>query len=95
VKINFKDSNIHTITINNFFGKPIDTGPLTETITIPCSKKFKEFVDFVCKLTEGSIEELGHRYLLQGMIRDMEDIFSLEPYLDKSLREVLDKSPQA
>ena len=81
-----------SVTINNFFGKSIDTGPLTETITIPCSKKFMELVDLVCKLTDREISELGHRYLLEGVIRDIKDIFSVEPYLDKSLREVLKRS---
>jgi len=69
--------------------RPTDTGLLTETITIPCSKQFKELVDLVCKLTDQEISELGHRYLLEGMTRDIKDIFSVEPYLDKSLREVL------
>ena len=69
--------------------RPIDTGPLTETITIPCSKKFKELVDLVCKLIDREISELGHRYLLEGMTRDIKDIFSVELYLDKTLREVV------
>ena len=72
--------------------RPIDTGPLTETITIPCSKKFKELVDLVCKLIDREISELGHRYLLEGMTRDIKNVFSVEPYLDKSLREVLKRS---
>jgi len=60
-----------------------------ETITIPCSKQFKELVDFVCKLTGQDIAELGHGYLLEGMARDIKDVFSMEPYLDKALREIL------
>ncbi len=72
--------------------RPTDTGPLTETITIPCSKQFKELVDFVLRLTDQEISELGHRYLLEGMTRDIRDIFSVEPYLDKPLREVLKRS---
>lgn len=55
----------------NISTRPINTGPLTETITIPCSKGFKELVDLVCKL------------------RDIKEIFSVEPYLDKPLREAL------
>jgi len=43
----------------------------------------------VCKLQDQDIETLAHRWILEGMIKDMEDIFSLEPYLDKSLRKVL------
>jgi len=70
---------------------PINTGPLTETITIPCSKKFRDLVDLVCKLTNREISELGHRYLLEGMTKDIKNIFSMEPYLDKPLKEILKK----
>ena len=48
--------------------------------------------EFVSRLTGQEIGELGHRYLLEGMIRDIKDIFSMEPYLDKTLREVLKRS---
>jgi hypothetical protein len=58
-------------------------------------KARRELVDFVCKLEGQDIGLLGHRWMLQGTIKDMESVFSLEPYMDKSLREVLDKSPQA
>ena len=67
----------------------INTGPLTEIITIPCSKRFKELVDFVSRLIDKEISELGHKWILEGMARDIKDIFSMEPYLDKSLREIL------
>jgi len=64
--------------------KSIDTGPLTETITIPCSKSFRELIDFVCRLEGQDIGLLGHRWILQGMIKDINNIFSVEPYLDKT-----------
>ncbi len=89
MKIDFKDSAIQNLTINQFNSGAYDTGPLTETITIPCSKQFKELVDLVCRLTGQDIAELGHRYLLEGMARDIKDVFSVEPYLDKTLREIL------
>lgn len=89
MKIDFKDSTIQNLTINHFNSGAYDTGALTETITIPCSKQFKELVDFVSRLTGQDIAELGHRYLLESMARDIKDIFSVEPYLDKPLREVL------
>lgn len=69
--------------------RPIDTGPLTETITIPCSKHYKELVDYMVRLTGQDIDTLGHRWILQGMIKDIERIFEFELYLDKSLKEVL------
>ncbi len=43
----------------------------------------------MCKLEGQDIGILGHRWILQGMIKDIERIFELEPYLDKELREVL------
>lgn len=89
MKINFKETTIQNLTINQFSSGAIDTGPLTEIITIRCSKKFMELINLVCKLTDREVSELGHRYLLQGMTRDIKDIFSMEPYLDRTLREVL------
>ena len=41
------------------------------------------------RLTGQDIDTLGHRWMLQGMIRDIERIFELEPYMDKELREIL------
>jgi len=80
--ISFKDSTIQNLTINQFNSGAYDTGPLTETITIPCSKQFKELVaqrlnpkgvgstDLLSnrggKLTGQDIEELGRRYFLEG-----------------------------
>jgi len=93
MKISFTDSTIENLTINQFNSGAMDTGPLTETITIPCSKQFKELVEFVSRLTNREISELGHRYLLEGMTKDIKNVFSVVPYLDKSLREVLDKKP--
>ena len=89
MEISFKDSTIESLTINQFNSGAMDTGPLTETITIPCSKQFKELVDMVCRLTDKEISELGHRYLLEGMTRDIKDVFLMEPYLDKRLRKVV------
>lgn len=89
MKINFRNGDIQTVTINNYFGKTTNTGPLWEEIKIPCSKEFKELVDFVCKLTGQDLGELSHRYMVEGVTRDIKDVFSVEPYLDRRLKELL------
>jgi hypothetical protein len=88
MRINFQDSTIETVNINTP-GPAVDTGPLTEQITIPCSKRFKRLFDFVCKLTEKDLQVLGHGYLLAGILEDLKGHFEIEPYLDKTVREFL------
>ena len=88
MRMNFQGSTIKTLNINP--PRPaVDTGPLTEQITIPCSKRFRRLFGFVCRLTDKEMQVLGHGYLLEGILRDLKDHFEVEPYLDKPLRELL------
>ena len=91
MKINFRNGDIQTVTINNYFDKASDTGELSEEIRIPCSKEFSELVGLVCKFKGQEIGELGHKCLVKGIAREIENIFLKEPYFDKSLREILKK----
>ena len=88
MRINFQGSTIKTVNINPP-GPAIDTGPLTEEITIPCSKRFKRLFDFTCKLMGKDLQTLGHEYLLAGILKDLKGHFEVEPYLDKTVRELL------
>ncbi len=42
-------------------------------------------------LTDSTKTEMGYRYFIEGIKKDIGDIFGIEPYLDKTLREVLRK----
>jgi len=88
MSIRIENSNIKTMIINPP-GPAVDTGPLTEEITIPCSKRFRRLFGFVCRLTDKEMQVLGHGYLLEGILRDLKDHFEVEPYLDKTVREFL------
>lgn len=70
----------------------ISTGKKDQRITITCSEKFKELVDFIAKLTDANPSELGQRYFLEGMMKDMGQMFMTEPHLEKTLREILQKN---
>ena len=72
----------------------ISTGKKDQNITIRCSEKFKELVDFIAKLLDSNASELGQRYFLQGMTQDIGQMFIAEPNLDKTLREILEKKDQ-
>lgn len=69
----------------------ISTGKKDQRITITCSEKFKELVDFISNLTDSSPSEMGQRYFLEGMMKDLGQMFIAEPHLEKPLREILQK----
>lgn len=69
----------------------ISTGKKDQRITITCSEKFKDLVDFISKLTNSSPSEMGQKYFLEGMMKDIGNMFIAEPYLEKSLREIFQK----
>jgi len=74
---------------------PISTGKKTQRITFTCTDKFKEFVNFVANhLLDSNESELGQRYFLEGLTRDIGQFFLAEPNLEKTLREILQKENQ-
>jgi len=60
-------------------------------IPIAASPEFKEFVEMMARKLGVSTSELGHRYFVEGLQRDVAETFLPEPHLDKSLREVMAK----
>ena len=72
----------------------LSTGKKDQRITITCSEKFKELVDFIAKLTDTDPSKLGQRYFLEGMMKDLGEMFIAEPYLESTLREILQKNLQ-
>jgi len=78
-----------TIKIN--FNTSQDLGKLDERITIACSKDFKGFVERISSIWACTISAACHRYILEGIRKDLGAIFGAEPHLDKSLKDVLKK----
>lgn len=75
------------------FSKPrIDSGKKTERIPTAVSSELKEFVDKMAQMQGVSVSELVHRYVVEGLKNDVVNIFIPEPHMDKSLREILQKT---
>jgi hypothetical protein len=90
MKVNLSNSTIENLTIN-ITEKTVDTGPITKTIEISCSRRFKEFLEYLSETRGQPLAEMLHRYLVEGASKDVKEIFMLEPYLHKPLRELLKK----
>ena len=76
--------------LNLSFDKPIiSNGKKDQRITITCSERFKELVDFIASLTNSSPSEMGQKYFLEGMMKDIGNMFMAEPHLEKTLRQIL------
>lgn len=75
----------------DFSKQKIVSGKKTSRIPIACSEEFKSLVDLVAHLLDSSTSEISHRYILEGIQRDIGNIFMTEPHLDKSLRQIVSK----
>lgn len=71
---------------------PICTGKKTQRLTVTCSREFEGVVQQFANLTNTSVSELGHRYFIEGMQRDLGKLFMAEPHLDKTLRSLIPKN---
>lgn len=65
----------------------VPDGKKMQRIGIACSDDFKSLFHQVCRLRGRTESEVGFQYLLEGVRKDIADIFMPEPHLDKSLRE--------
>lgn len=82
--------NQHQLSLN-FSKSKITSGKKLSRIPVACSEEFKSFVEMVARILDVSTSELSHRYILEGMQRDIGNIFMSEPHLDKSLKQIISK----
>jgi hypothetical protein len=68
---------------------PIVTGKKTERLPIACSEEFKQTLSMVANLLGQSPSQLAHRYVVEGMIKDLGNIMLAQPMAAMSLREVV------
>jgi hypothetical protein len=72
------------------FSKPhLQEGKKDFRIPVAVSPELKEFVEMMSRVQDTSVSELGHRYFVEGLQRDVASRFMREPHLDKTLRELL------
>ena len=76
----------------NLRPRVIDDGKKLCRLSCTCSDDFKEFIEKIAKLRKTSISELIYEYALDGMKKDITEIYLPAPHLDKTLREVLAKA---
>lgn len=76
----------------DFSARPIVSGKKNQRIAIPCSEEFMAFLDMLARMTGKTRAELAFDFVLEGMQRTMGNVFMAEPRLEKSLRDLLERS---
>ena len=76
----------------DFSLKPIANGKKTERLAIPCSEEYLAFLDLLAKLHNSTRAELAFSFVLEGMQKSLGSAFIFEPYLEKTLHELMPKS---
>ena len=61
----------------------------TETILVPCSSELVGMLDSLAELLKTTGQGLASRYIVEGLQKDVGDVFGVQPYLDKPLRDML------
>jgi len=69
--------------------KYVDTSKKLERISFTCSEDFKNFLDLLVGTVNTDRSNLIYRYVLEGMQRDLAEIFLTQPHLNKSLKQIL------
>jgi len=75
----------------DFNTKPIISGKKTERLAIPCSEELMQHLDLLAKKYNTSRAELAFQFVLEGMQKAFGNAFMMEPHLDKTLKEILNK----
>ena len=61
----------------------------TEAVKVPCSPELVGMLNSLAELLNTTGQGLAYRYIVEGLQRDVGDIFVVQAHLDKPLREVL------
>lgn len=70
---------------------PVLNGKKTERLPIACSEEFKHALNMVAGLLSKTPSELAHRYVVEGIVRDLGNILLAQPMASLSLAEVIEK----
>lgn len=76
------------------FSRPsisIDSGKKTERITITASSDLKEFIDLFAVKLGLSVSELGAKYFIEGLQRDLGSMLLIQANEQKTLADLLKK----
>jgi len=75
----------------DFSPRAILDGKKNERISFACSSELSTIVNILSEKKNLSISEYAHRALIEKIQKDFGEAFSLEPHLDKPLRELFQK----
>lgn len=75
-----------------FGPSPLTSGKKLSRIPVACSDEFKAFVQQMAHLQGSDVSTICHRYILEGMQRDLGTVFMAEPHADKRLRDLMVRS---
>lgn len=76
----------------NLRPRVIDDAKKLSRLSCTCSDDFKEFVEKIARLRKTTISELLYEYALDGIKKDITEIYLPAPHLDKTLRDIVGKS---
>ena len=69
--------------------KPIPQLEATEAVKVPCSPELVGMLDSLAELLKTTGQGLAYRYIVEGLQRDVGEVFGIQPHLDKPLKDVL------
>jgi len=76
----------------NLRPRVIDDGKKMCRLSCTCSDDFKDFIEKIARLRKTTISELMYEYVLDGMKKDITEIYLPAPHLDKTLRQIIAKT---
>ena len=75
----------------DFNKKKITSGKREVRLTVTCNEELKSIIDQIVKIQDTDVSKLGYRYFIEGIQRDIGDIFMAMPHLKSSLGEIINK----
>lgn len=75
----------------DFSPRAILEGKKTERISFACSSELSTIAKILSEKKNLSISEYAHKALIEKIQKDFGEAFSLEPHLDKPMRELFQK----
>jgi hypothetical protein len=71
------------------FKRKIVNGKKTERLCIPCSEEFLKVLDLEAGLLRTDRARLAHRFVTEGMQKELGNLFISEPYLNEKLGDLM------
>jgi len=75
----------------DFSPRSVMEGKKVDRIPVAVSTDLKHLVEQIAQKQNRSVSEIAHRYLVEGIMRDIGSLYLQEPFLNDSLKEILRK----